>query len=63
MKITVEFRTPIFGGLIIGGGLYMNINERQEESMKKSLIFFMKTLFTSNVFAEAYSVFRTQSNI
>ena len=37
------------------GWLYVEINERQEERMKKQLIFFIKTLFTSNVFAEAYS--------
>ena len=33
----------------------VNIDERQEERMKKSLIIFIKTLFTSNLFAEAYS--------
>ena len=37
------------------GGLYVEINECQEERMKKSLIFFIETLFTSNVFAGAYS--------
>ena len=63
MKISLEFRTPFFGGLIIGDELYVDINERQEESMKKSLIFFYETLFTSNVVAEVYSVFRTQSYI
>ena len=31
------------------GWLYVEINERQEERMKKQLIFFIKTLFTSNV--------------
>ena len=35
--------------------LNVEINERHEESVKKSLIFFIKTLFTSNVFAEVYS--------
>ena len=35
------------------GGLYVELNERQEERMKKSLIFFIETLFTSN--AGAYS--------
>ena len=34
--------------------LYVDNNERQEEKMKKSLIFFIKILFTSNVFAETY---------
>ena len=33
----------------------MDINGRQGERMKKSLIFFIKTVFTSNVSAEAYS--------
>ena len=33
------------------GGLYADINERQEERMKKS-IFFTKIIFTSNVFGE-----------
>ena len=37
------------------GDLCVDISERQEERMKKSLIFFIKSLFTSNVFAEAYS--------
>ena len=30
--------------------LYLDINERQKERMKKSLIFFIKILFTSNAF-------------
>ena len=38
-----------------GRFLYVEVNERLEERMKKSLIFFIKTLLTSNVFAEAYS--------
>ena len=37
------------------GGLYVDINQNQEERRNKTLIFFIKTLFTSNVFAEAYS--------
>ena len=31
------------------GWLYVEVNERREERMKKQLIFFIKTLFTSNV--------------
>ena len=46
----------LFGGIICGGGgVYADINERREQRMKKLLIFFIKTHFTSNVFAEAYS--------
>ena len=33
----------------------MEINKRQKERMKKSLIIFLKTLSTSNVFVKAYS--------
>ena len=33
----------------------MEINERQEGKMKKLLIFFIRTLFTSNVLVEVYS--------
>ena len=37
------------------GRLNVDTNEGQNERMKKSLIFFIKPAFTSNVFAEAYS--------
>ena len=33
----------------------MEINERREERMKKLFIFFIRTLFTSNVLVEVYS--------
>ena len=33
------------------GDLYVDINHHQEERRNKSLIFFIKTLFTPNVFA------------
>ena len=33
----------------------MKINKRQKERMKKSLIIFVKTLFTSKVFVKVYS--------
>ena len=36
-------------------GVYVRINERQERKMKKSLIFFIKTLFTSYLLTEEYS--------
>ena len=50
----IWFRKPFLVGLSVGD-LCVDISERQEERMKKSLIFFIKPLFTSNVFAEAYS--------
>ena len=37
------------------GSLYIDANKGQNERIKKSLIFFIKAAFTSNVFAEAYS--------
>ena len=43
------------GGGGVGWGSYGKINEHQKERMKKSLIFFIKTPFTSNVFAVEYS--------
>ena len=52
-----NFSQVLFGGLICGGrrGLIQDINEHQEQRTKKSLIFFIKTLFTSNIFTKAYS--------
>ena len=52
-----NFSQVLFGGLICGGrrGLIQDISEHQEQRTKKSLIFFIKTLFTSNIFTKAYS--------
>ena len=52
-----NFSQVLFGGLICGErrGLIRDINEHQEQRTKKSLIFFIKTLFTSNMFTKAYS--------
>ena len=41
-------------GEFVFWGSYVDINGLQEERIKKSLKFFIKTLFTLNVFAEAY---------
>ena len=38
-----------------GGGLYVDINEPQEERMKKPLVFLIKAFFTLNIFEEVYS--------
>ena len=53
-----SFANPFWWAYLRGGGeggVYVRINECHEEKMKKSLIFFIKTLFTSNVLTQAYS--------